>query len=120
MTEVKQTSFDLKTCPMCSKPLALRVPPAGSTDPAKRYICSTHLPGTKISHYHVMVGSIGQMQVVRAWPYVVHNKLNSDKSEVYKWQGNELNFIISLPRISLDDITNEKLTEKIKIYVLFS
>ncbi len=105
---------------MCSKPLTLRLPPPGSSSSAKRYICSTHLPNTKISHYHVVVDYRGQMQVVQAWPFAVHNRLNSDKSEIYKWENNEMNFVMSLPRISLNDITNEKLTEKIKLYVLFS
>lgn len=112
--------FDIKKCPMCGGTLAIRMPPTGSFDKTKRYICSTHLPGTKISHYHVSSGFGGLLQVIQAPPFFIHNKFGSDRSEVYAFKNNELIRILNIPRIPIENRTSQELSEKIKILILFS
>jgi hypothetical protein len=110
-------SFDLKTCPICNKPLAVRMPKPGDFSGVKRYICSTHIGKTKISHYCISVGNNTQTQVIHVLPFTIHNNLNSDISEVYKWNNGVMKWVMNLPRLPL---SVDKLVEKIKLYILFS
>ena len=109
---------------MCNKPLAVRYSTPGSGEAGvKRYICSTHVPGNaKISHYAVAVaGAYNQIrtQVIHSPPFVIYNKLGSDRSEINKWINGQLRKVLEVPRFPLG---TDMLAffDKVKLYMLFS
>lgn len=120
--------FDTKACPLCNKPLAVKMPLMGQIGVPKRYICSTHVPGTKIAHYHVEIGSVWlsdkpfNIQVINYPPFTVLNVSNSDKSKIYPFHWTPVTsrkMIMEIPRL---DISNDvaKVVEKLKTYTVFS
>lgn len=112
--------FDLKKCPMCGGNLSVRMPMAGSFKKIKRYICSTHLPETKISHYHISSSASGLIQIIQAPPFFIYNKFGSDKSEIYHFKNNEFPLILTIPTIPIANKSSEELANRIKILILFS
>jgi hypothetical protein len=114
--------FDTKTCPICNKPLAT-VYPKTNTD-VKRYLCSTHVSRTKLSHYYIEVapGNMGMIQVINSWPYHIRNLSNDNKTHVYYLMQvvqvgmNAAKKVIELPRLPV----NAKLADRVKLLVLFS
>ena len=116
--------ISIRECPLCKSQMAARHPPPGSMDMTVRYICGTHVPGTKLSHYYVEAQGNYWAQVVHLPPYVIVNRSNKETSEVYPYEGvgtghiTDRKLIMEIPRLELT--TTEKLTERLKILVLFS
>ncbi len=114
--------FQLKTCPLCTKPLAVKYPT--QVGGVRSHICSTHIPGTKISHYYVQVAGMQQVQIIHAHPFTLMNVSTEDKTRVYPCIPENtgpvsgLKLIVALPRFELGEIS--KLVDKIKTYILFS
>lgn len=116
--------ISVKECPICKKPLAVRYPTPQSFDTTVKYICSTHVPETKLSHYYIEANGNNWIQVVQVPPYVIINRSNTEISEVYPFEGvgtghiTDRKKIISLPRLPIT--TTEKLAERLKVLILFS
>lgn len=116
--------LSLRECPLCKGVLGVRYPDANSVDKTARYVCSTHVPGNKLSHYYIEAAGTHWIQVVHLPPYVIINRSDADTTDVYPFEGvgtgriTDRKLIVSLPRIPLT--TTEKLTERLKILVLFS
>ena len=110
------TAINLKICPACKKGLTLR-----HLD-ISRYICSTHIPGTKISHYYVEVG-VPIVQILHLGKYTICNKGGSDQTIVYPLTGHRITTqtpIITIPKLSLDDVNVENLENRLKLFIVFS
>lgn len=113
-----------KECPLCKHPLAVRHPAPGSFDRTVRYVCDTHVPGGKLSHYYIEANGASWVQVIHLPPYVIINDSKKETSDVYPFEGvgtgkiTDRDLIISLPRLELTTI--DRLTERLKILVLFS
>lgn len=116
--------ISVKECPICKDPLSVRHPAPGSMDMTVRYICGTHVPGGKLSHYYIEAQGNNWVQVVHLPPYVIVNRSNKETSEIYPFEGvgtghiTDRKLIVEIPRIPLT--TTEKLTERLKVLVLFS
>jgi hypothetical protein len=98
--------------------------PQGRADGTKFYVCSKHIPGTKVSHYYIeRVGNIF-LQIIQLPPYALINSSTDQNTNVYPYIGNGTGHILSrkrilqLPRIPIT--TEEKLLERIKLLILFS
>ncbi len=116
--------LSIKECPLCKHPLAVRHPAPNSFDMTVRYICDTHVPGSKLSHYYIEAKGSDWVQVIHIPPYVIINRSNSEVSDIYPFEGvgtgriTDRKLIVSIPRLPLT--TTEKLTNRVKILVLFS
>lgn len=112
----------MKTCPLCNKFMAMKypIPPDNMT----RIICSTHVEGTKLSHYYIEWGQ-NKVEVVHAPPFtVINNSVTPEVSDIYPLNINSMagistqKKICQLPRFKIDDPA--KLADRIKLFVLFS
>jgi hypothetical protein len=114
----------LKECPLCKHPLAVRHPVPYSSDRTVRYICDTHVLGGRLSHYYIEVNGGHWVQIVHLPPYCILNRSDSETTDIYPFEGvgtgkiTDRKLILSIPRILLT--TTEKLTERLKVLVLFS
>jgi hypothetical protein len=103
--------------------LGIKYPPAGSAGP-KFYLCSRHIPGTKLSHYYVEKVENMLLQIIQIPPYTLVNSSTDKNTNVFPYVGNGTGHILTrrkilkLPRIPIT--TEEKLLERIKLLVLFS
>lgn len=111
----------MKTCPLCNNKLVIKYPTPPDT--ITRLICSTHIAGSKLSHYYIECG-LNKVEVVHVPPYSLINNSETERTDVYPFDVNRLGQItkqkkiISLPRFTL--CHQDKLPDKIKLYVLFS
>ena len=112
----------MKICILCKKPMVSRfpIPP----DKITRIICSTHIEGTKLSHYYIEVGQ-NNVEIIHTPPYtVINNSLTPDVSEIYPLNPESTagittqKLICRIPRFKITDPA--KLPDRIKIFVLFS
>jgi len=110
-----------RNCPLCKKQLVTRYPTP--PDSITRLICGTHIDGSKLSHYYVEVGN-NQVEVIHTPPFSIINDSRDDRSKIYPLNIDSVGgitrqkLIVSLPRFPLGDPA--RLSERIKIYVLFS
>lgn len=115
-------NISLKICALCQKPLAIRYP--GKYGGSTYYVCQTHIPETKLSHYYIEKSPIGAYtQVIHVPPYVILNVSGKETSDIYPFSLEEGKIsdrekVISLPRLPIT--TAERLSQRIKILVLFS
>jgi hypothetical protein len=115
-------TISTQVCALCNKQLGTKYP-AGATDGTKFYTCSTHIPGTKLSHYYVeKVGNV-LFQIIQIPPFVIVNCSATENTDIYPYSGNGSRIltrkkILSIPRIPVT--TADKLIEKIKTYIVFS
>lgn len=115
-------TISLQVCPLCNKQLGTKYP-AGVADGTKFYTCSTHIPGTKLSHYYVERVQNVLFQIIQLPPFVMVNCSASQETNIYPYTTNgsrilERKKILSIPKIPVT--TAEKLLEKIKTYIVFS
>lgn len=116
--------ISLKLCPLCNLPLAVRYPEPNSHDRTVKYVCGTHVPDCgKLSHYYVEANGGSYVQVVHVPPYVIINDSGTDTSDIYPFDSKanritDRRAVITIPRIPLT--TTERLTERLKLLVLFS
>lgn len=114
--------ISFKTCPLCAKALAVKYP--AQSGGVRSYICSTHIPGTKLSHYYIQVANQQWVEIIHAAPFTLMNVSNEDKTRVYPCVPentgpiSNLKLIVALPRFELGEA--DKLVDKIKTYILFS
>lgn len=115
--------MNLITCPLCGGMLGTKYPAAGTTGP-KFYLCSKHIPGTKLSHYYIeKVGNV-YLQIIQIPPYALVNSSTDQNTHVYPYVGNGSGHILSRPKIlklpRIPITTEEKLLDRIKLLILFS
>jgi hypothetical protein len=116
-------TISLKVCALCKGPLAVRHPAPRADDRTVRYICGNHVPGHKLSHYYVEVKGPIYIQIVHVPPYVLLNYSDKETSEIYPFNLEEGRIsdrdkVISLPKIPVTTV--EKMTDRIKLLILFS
>jgi len=113
----------MKTCPLCKKPLAPRypIPP----DNVTRLICSTHIEGTKLSHYYIELLKQNRTEVIHVPPFTIINKsVEPDTSDIYPLNVNSMAGITTqkkacrVPRFKIGDPA--RLADRVKLFVLFS
>ena len=112
----------MKKCPLCGKDMVMKypIPP----DQVKRIICSTHVEGTKLSHYYLEVG-VNIVEVVHVVPFtIINNSSTPNVSDIYRLNPGSMAGITTqkkvcqLPRFKLGDPA--KLPDRVKLFVLFS
>jgi hypothetical protein len=96
------------------------VPPDNMT----RIICSTHIEGTKLSHYYIECGK-NKVEVIHVPPFsIINNSDTPDISDIYPLNINSLAGISTqkkacrVPRFKIGDPV--KLADRVKLFVLFS
>lgn len=115
--------MNLTTCPLCGGMLGTKYP-QGKANGTKFYVCSKHIPGTKVSHYYIERVENVFVQIIQLPPFVVVNSTTDQNTHIYPYIGNGTGHILTrkkilqIPRIPLT--TEEKLLERIKLFVLFS
>ena len=116
--------ISIRECPICKTYMGVKYPPPGSMDHTIRYICSKHVPGSKLSHYYIEASGNSWIQIIHLPPYVIVNRSNKETSEIYPFEGvgtghiTDRKLIMEIPRIPIT--TTEQLTERLKVLVLFS
>lgn len=114
--------LSIRECPLCKSQLAVRYPTPQSFDTTVKYICGTHVPGTKLSHYYIEVSGNHWIQIIHTPPYTILNRSQSEYTEVYPYEGvgtghiTDRKKIISFPRLPL----TANLAERIKLLIVFS
>lgn len=114
--------LSIKECPICKGQLAARYPTPQSFDTTVKYICSTHVQDSKLSHYYIEFNGNNWIQIIHAPPYTIINRSNNDITDVYPYEGvgtghiTDRKKIISFPRLPL----TPTLAERIKMLIVFS
>lgn len=116
--------MNLQTCPLCGGMLGTKYPPPGSKDQTKFYLCSKHIPGTKLSHYYIeRVGNVF-FEIVQLPPFTMVNCSATQETHVYPYTGDGSGHILNREKImqfpKIPITTEEKLLERLKTLVIFS